>query len=124
MGLWDSDTMPRRQDKGGALRCSRQHALPHSLTIRHACGRISSRFHRLGGGRYEVQMQRRELASAMTLVDCPNCGTAITVPYLQIRIQKAAACRCGILIIIDDDTPPSVMRSLIVRAGLMNAAND
>ena len=79
---------------------------------------------RIGRAMYAVQMQRPALSSAMTLVDCPNCGTSIIVPYFQIRILRAASCKCGILIVIDDDTPPHVMRTMIIRAGLMNAAND
>ena len=79
---------------------------------------------RLRGGMYAAEMPRPVLSSAITLVDCPNCGTSIVVPYFQIRILRAASCKCGILIVIDDDTPPHVMRTLIVRAGLMNAAND
>ena len=80
--------------------------------------------HRPRGGMYAAEMPRPVLSSAMTLVDCPNCRRSIVVPYFQIRILRAASCKCGILIVIDDDTPPHVMRTLIVRAGLMNAAND
>ena len=79
---------------------------------------------RLGGAKYAARMPRISLSTAMTLVSCPNCGASIVVPYFQILILKAASCKCGILIVIDDDTPPHVMRTLIVRAGLMNAAND
>ena len=73
---------------------------------------------------YVAQMTRPTINAAMTLVDCPNCGKSIAVPYFRIRILRAASCNCGILLVIDDDTPSHVMRTLIVRAGLMNAAND
>ncbi|MDB5738836.1 MAG: hypothetical protein JWO65_2504 [Sphingomonas bacterium] len=57
-------------------------------------------------------------------VDCPECGTMIIVPYSQVRIQKAAACSCGALIRLTDDTPIAMLQALIDEANPIDADND
>ena len=57
-------------------------------------------------------------------IDCPRCGAEISVPYSQIRIQKAAACKCGALIRLEDDTPMAAVQRLIDEANPIEGAND
>jgi uncharacterized paraquat-inducible protein A len=69
-------------------------------------------------------MARNDLDNILTEVECPSCGTVIALPYRQLRVVKAAACKCATLLILVDDTSAVRLESLIDSADLMNAAND
>ena len=65
-----------------------------------------------------------ELDDILAQVDCPKCGAAINVPYRQLRLHKAAACQCGVLIRLEDDTPIGAVQRLINQANPPSAEND
>ena len=65
-----------------------------------------------------------DLDDILTQVDCPTCGTVINVPYRQLRLQKAAACKCGNLFRLTDDTPIGMLQALIDEANPVSAGND
>ncbi len=65
-----------------------------------------------------------ELDDICAQVDCPKCGAILNVPFSQIRLQKAAACSCGAMIRLEDDTPIAVIQRLIDEANPPMSAND
>lgn len=65
-----------------------------------------------------------ELDDIRAQVDCPRCGASISVPFRQLRLQKAAACRCGAVIRLEDDTPLSAVQRLIDEANPPQSANE
>ena len=65
-----------------------------------------------------------DLDDILTQVDCPTCGAVINVPYRQLRLYKAAACKCGNLFRLTDDTPLAAVQALIDEANPMRADND
>lgn len=65
-----------------------------------------------------------ELYDITAQVDCPTCGATIDVPYRQLRLQKAAACRCGNLLRLADDTPIAAIQRLIDEANPPKGEND
>jgi hypothetical protein len=65
-----------------------------------------------------------DLDDILVSVDCPRCGTTLSFPYRQARLQKAAGCICGALIKIDDDTQISSMQALIDEASSIEASNE
>lgn len=65
-----------------------------------------------------------DLDSILVTVDCPACGAAISVPWQQVRVHKATACGCGVLIAIEDDTPLAAVQRLIDEASPPSADND
>lgn len=65
-----------------------------------------------------------ELDDILAQVDCPRCGAVIAVPYRQLRLQKAAACSCGVLIRLEDDTPVGAVQRLIDEANPPRGDND
>ena len=65
-----------------------------------------------------------ELDDIQAQVDCPRCGAEINVPYRQIRLHKAAACKCGALIRLEDETPIATVQRLIDEANPPHGDND
>jgi len=65
-----------------------------------------------------------ELDDICAQVDCPKCGTSISVPFRQLRLQKAAACRCGALLRLEDATAIADVQRLIDEANPLEGAND
>jgi uncharacterized paraquat-inducible protein A len=65
-----------------------------------------------------------ELDDIRAQVDCPNCGKVLNVPFRQMRLQKAAACSCGAMIRLEDDTPIAAVQRLIDDANPPSSAND
>jgi hypothetical protein len=65
-----------------------------------------------------------ELDDIIALVDCSKCGTELRVTYKQIRIHAAAACSCGTLIRLEDDTRIAAVQALIDETNPMSGDND
>ncbi len=65
-----------------------------------------------------------ELDDICAQVDCPKCGAILNVPFSQIRLQKAAACSCGAMIRLEDDTPIAAIQRLIDEEKPPTSAND
>jgi hypothetical protein len=65
-----------------------------------------------------------ELDDINAQVDCPRCGQVLNVSYRDIRLLKAAACRCGALLRLEDDTPLSIVQQLIDDAKTSQGDND
>ncbi|MDV3481588.1 MULTISPECIES: hypothetical protein [Sphingomonadales] len=69
-------------------------------------------------------MMTGELDDICAQVDCPKCGAELSVPYRQMRLQKAAACSCGAMIRLEDDTPIAAIQRLIDEANPPHPDND
>jgi hypothetical protein len=65
-----------------------------------------------------------ELDDIEAQVDCPRCGQVLSVSYREIRLLKAASCRCGALVRLEDDTPLSTIQNLIDDANPPRGEND
>lgn len=65
-----------------------------------------------------------ELDDIRAQVDCPKCGATLNVPYGEIRLRKAAACSCGAMLRLEDDTPIAAIQRLIDEANPPRSAND
>ena len=65
-----------------------------------------------------------ELDDITAQTECPKCGAIVNVPYRQIRLHKAAACSCGVLLRLEDDTPIAAVQRLIDEASPPEADND
>jgi hypothetical protein len=65
-----------------------------------------------------------ELDDINAQVDCPRCGQVLNVSYRDIRLLKAAACSCGALLRLEDDTPLSIVQQLIDDANPPQGDND
>lgn len=65
-----------------------------------------------------------ELDDVCAQVDCPRCGTVLTVTFRQLRTLKAAGCSCGALLRLEDDTPIGAVQSLLDELNGPQAEND
>jgi hypothetical protein len=71
-----------------------------------------------------MRLMAGELDDIEAQVDCPRCGQTISISYRNIRLLKAASCRCGAVLSLDDDTPISTVQNLINEANPPKGEND
>jgi hypothetical protein len=78
-----------------------------------------------GGGAFWYCLNMAgELDDINAQVDCPKCGRVLNVSYRDIRLLKAAACGCGALLRLEDDTPLSIVQQLIDEVNPPRGDND
>jgi uncharacterized paraquat-inducible protein A len=79
---------------------------------------------RLVKSQYISPMTVIDLDDILVQTDCPSCGAVINVPYKQLRLYKAAACSCGNLLRLTDETPVAAVQALDDEANPIAADAD